>query len=51
MDSINKIVKKNLNKSPHLTCSISLDKEMEFLKLYPSNMSHALLQKMVNEDM
>lgn len=49
--SINKIVEKNSDKAPDLTRSISPDGERAPLKLLPSNMSNAFLQKMINEDM
>lgn len=48
--SINKIVVKNSNNSLHLTRSISPDGKRAPLKLFPSNMSHAFLPKMANED-
>ena len=51
VSSINLIADKNLDKAPHLTHSISLDGEMAPLKLLPSIMSHAFIQKKVNEDM
>ena len=51
MARINKIVEKNYDKAPHLTHSIILDGGRADLKLLLSNMSHSLLQKMVNVDM
>jgi len=50
VDSVNNIVKQNLEKAPDLTCSISQDGTREPLKLFFSNMSQGLLLNTTNED-
>ena len=48
--SINNIVERNSNTSPHLNHSICQYETRAPLKLFPSNMSDGFLHKMTNKD-